>query len=140
MKKATLFRSKELEEALKANGEWTEAYRVALTFWYELVIYGSSVYDGGPWRFGQAPRHGGDGGGYAKHYCDCHAESQKTKEMFRAAQRVEGHISLGKNLTNPYLILDLLVYKRGMKEPFKKDSWPFPRKNPQHSVLSPNAA
>ena len=140
MKKVTLFLSKELEESLKKDGEWREAYRVALTFFYELVIYGSSAYDGGPWQFSLAPRHGGDGGGYAKQYCDCHAESKKTKEVFQNAQRVEGRVRLVKNPTHSYLVLDVLIYKRGTKEPFTKDYWWFPRENPQHKVLNPSAA
>jgi hypothetical protein len=140
MKKVTIFVSKDLKQNLTQNSTWTKAYRVALEFFNDVVIQASSRYDGGWLGKPDAPRHGGDGGGYAKHFCGCHAESQRMTGTFKEAQRVEAHLRFIQIASSPvFLALEFRAYKTGDKEPFNKYTWAFPSENPYHQVASPDA-
>jgi len=139
MNNLTVVVSEELEKQLRESDAWTEAYRVALSFLMEVVIYGSSAFDGGPWQGVTSPLHGGDGGGYAKWFCDCHSESKHTKELFEEAHRMEAHVSLSGGASGS-LMLVIKAYKEGATELFRAENWYFPRENAQHKVVNPKAS
>jgi hypothetical protein len=138
MKKSTVFVSKELERVLAKDDKWRDAYRVALCFFTELVIHGSSQFDRGPWGTNLPPRHGGDGGGYIKYYCNCHCQSHDIQKDLSAANRIEAHLWTMKFPTASYLMLELRAYKQGSKEPITIHKWPFPQENPEDKIVNPN--
>jgi hypothetical protein len=132
MKKATMFTSKVVEKYLQENYEFREAYAVALEFFTKLIVAGSDML--GEKHYRHRVPHGGDGAGHFKFICGCHAESDEVRFAFKEAHRVEGHILLGPLS----LILRVMVYRSGKKEPVWKHDFYFNKIDPHLNVLNPH--